>query len=105
MIFCVIVGEVEICFVFICMCVINCILWEILFYLIMEDFILNIKKLMCIFKIDFKKIIFNNYRRNCINLKDGMFVNFKESIIIVFGLKKKKLKSFEEENKWYVLGI
>lgn len=72
----------------------------------MENFKgLNIKKFICSFKINFINIIFDKNWRNCINLNDDMFVIFKENIIIGFGLKEKKLRSYEEENKWYVLGI
>lgn len=107
MIFCVTVNEVEICFVSTCTCSTNRTGREIHSPLITENPIsgTTIKNPTCSFKINSTKTIYDKNRKNCTNPKDDMSVILKENTTIGSGSKKKKLRSFEEENKQHASGI
>lgn len=107
MTFCVTVNEVEICFVSTCTCSTNRTGREIHSPLITENprSGTTIKNPTCSFKINSTKTIYDKNRKNCTNPKDDMSVILKENTTIGSGSKKKKLRSFEEENKQHASGI
>lgn len=98
---CVIVNEMEICFISTCTCPTNRTRREILSSVITENPISgpNIKEPTCSFKINSKKTISDKHRRNCTNRKDDMSVNLKENATFKSGKRNNNSKNYDEKNE------
>lgn len=96
---CVIVNQVEICFISTCTCPTNRTRREIPSYLITENPISgpNIKEPTCNFEIISKKNISDNNGASFTSQRDDIYENFKENDTFKSGAKNNNVKHFNEE--------
>lgn len=106
---CVIVNEVELCFISTCTCPTNRTRREILSPVITEDPISgpNIKEPTCNFEIISNKTISDNNETNFTSQSDDISENLKENATLKSGAKNNNVKHFNEETnlKLYESGI